>query len=603
MKRSPCLTEIFCLVILLSPTSVVAFHEDSFVTGVNSDVAIDGSGYFVLRQKDQVRYTRKGDFNFDSENNLINDFGWKVQGFGIDNQFNIVQGVSQDINIPIGTLNLVEATRNVLFGGNLNADGKVATFGSVTTSNAFFSDPGATVPALATDSLASLMVAGPSSVLAVGDLITVRGADKGGARIPDHTFEVGPANTTGSDAFGSTVQDMTNFLSDILGINNTVSGGVAINGAGEFVITGNTGTANDIALSNANIVINQMTLPTSPFVFTKTQTADGESVRTTFSAFDSLGTPMILDLSVVLEAKTNAGTTWRYYAQSEDDSDLDTVLGTGLLSFDTSGRLITSTNPDVAIDRVNTGAATPQAITLNFTNPNAASGSVSALADTVGASQIAAQSQDGSSLGTLADFSVNLDGTISGVFSNGLLRSLGQLSLARITSPRSLIDVGFEMFVTSPTADPPQFLAPGQPGVGRTIGGALETESFDFRVRNLTGVDLSHANLSQVDFQAAHLVNASLIKADLSGAILVHTDLTGAILFGADFSGADLTSTIGLLTAQSDFTTLYSATTIFSGTGFDPVIAGWTLIPSPSTFVVVVLGGFFGVCDRSRRMG
>ena len=164
-------------------------------------------------------------------------------------------------------------------------------------------------------------------------------------------------------------------------------------------------TANDITISNANIVINQSTVPNAPFVFNKTQDADGEAVRTTFSAFDSLGTPMLIDLSVVLEAKTNAGTDWRFYAQSEDDSDLDTVLGTGLLSFDTAGRLVTSTNSTVAIDRNNTGAATPQTVNLSFTNSSPSIGSVSALADTIGASQIAAESQDGSALGTLEDFS------------------------------------------------------------------------------------------------------------------------------------------------------------------------------------------------------
>jgi len=99
---------------------------------------------------------------------------------------------------------------------------------------------------------------------------------------------------------------------------------------------------------------------------------------------------------------------------------------------------------------------------------------------------------------------------------------MGQVTLADIPSPHSLIDVGFDMFVTSSTADPPQFLTPGQPGVGRTIGGAIEIKSFDFRVRNLTGVDLSHANLSQVDFQGALLANAWLIKANLSGASYSH---------------------------------------------------------------------------------
>lgn len=479
MKWDQCLFAVGSLVILLLVSNVHASHNDLVPTGVPSDVAIEGPGYFVLHKDDEVRYTRKGDFHFDSNKNLVNDLGWKVQGFGVDGQFN-VQSPQQGINIPIGSLNLALPTSSVQFGGNLNADGNRATQGSMIVSSMFFSDPSATVPALETDSLQSLWLSSGLPTFALGDVVNVTGADKGGARIPDHAFEVGPVNTSGSDAFGTTMRDFTGFLDDILGINNGISGGVNLNASGQIEIRGNAGVANDITISNANIVINQATVPNAPIHLDKTQAANGESVRTTFSSFDSLGTPMLIDLSVVLEAKTNAGTDWRFYVQSEDDSDLDTVLGTGLLSFDTAGRLVTSNNSAVAIDRNNTGAATPQTIHLSFTNPSPSIGSVSALADTIGASQLAAESQDGSSIGTLEDFSVGLDGKIAGVFSNGLLRNLGQFVLARITSPRNLIDVGSNMFVTSPTADPPQRLTPGQAGIGRTVGGALDTNTFDF---------------------------------------------------------------------------------------------------------------------------
>lgn len=114
-------------------------------------------------------------------------------------------------------------------------------------------------------------------------------------------------------------------------------------------------------------------------------------------------------------------------------------------------------------------------------------------------------------------------------------------------------------------------------------------------------MDLSHTNLSQVHFHGALLANASLINADLGGAILFHVDLTDALLFGADFSGADLTGAIGLLTAQSDHTTLYSAATRFGGTGFDPVGAGWTLVPSPATSTFVLLGGMVVMFERNGR--
>ncbi len=445
-------------------------------TGINTNLAIEGQGFFVVNFDSTVRYTRAGTFTLDRDKNLVNPDGGLVQGFGVDDQFNVVQGVQQNINIPIGSLTVAEATQNVQFAGNLNANGDIATVGSQIVGDVVFSDPGATIAAVPTDALTALRDSAATLLFATGDVITVTGAEKGGARIPDHTFEIGPANTTGSDDFGTTLQDFVDFLEDILGIDTAISGGVSVV-AGALTIDGNTGTANDITLENSNVIINQATAPVAPFNFTKSVTADGESIRTTFFAFDSLGTPLTLDLAVVLENKTNAGTDWRFYAQSEDDSDLTTVLGNGILSFDTAGRLISSTTPAISVDRANTGAATPQVISLRFTNPDPSSGSVSALANHT--SQISAESQDGSPIGTLEDFSVGSDGTISGVFSNGLLRNLGQVVLATFANPNGLIDVGGNLYNISSNSGNATVAVPGAGRAGRIVGGALELSNVD----------------------------------------------------------------------------------------------------------------------------
>ena len=50
--------------------------------------------------------------------------------------------------------------------------------------------------------------------------------------------------------------------------------------------------------------------------------ARGEAVRTTFFVYDSLGNTVNIDLTFVLESRGNTGTTWRYYAESADDSDI-----------------------------------------------------------------------------------------------------------------------------------------------------------------------------------------------------------------------------------------------------------------------------------------
>jgi flagellar hook protein FlgE len=64
-------------------------------------------------------------FNLDARRNLVSQGGGIVQGYGIDDNFNVV-AVADDINIPLGTLTIAEATRNVNLAGNLNASGIVA---------------------------------------------------------------------------------------------------------------------------------------------------------------------------------------------------------------------------------------------------------------------------------------------------------------------------------------------------------------------------------------------------------------------------------------------------------------------------------------------
>jgi uncharacterized protein YjbI with pentapeptide repeats len=109
--------------------------------------------------------------------------------------------------------------------------------------------------------------------------------------------------------------------------------------------------------------------------------------------------------------------------------------------------------------------------------------------------------------------------------------------------------------------------------------------------------DLSGANLAVAD-----LTNANLTVANLSNAILTGADLNGADLFFADLTGADLTGAIlANATGLGEFSgaALYDINTDFTGTGFDPVAAGWTLVPEPSTTLLFGLG-LAGLASRRR---
>ena len=123
---------------------------------------------------------------------------------------------------------------------------------------------------------------------------------------------------------------------------------------------------------------------------------------------------------------------------------------------------------------------------------------------------------------------------------------------------------------------------------------------------DLGGADLSGAGLVLSVLSGADLANANLFNADLSVANLTGTDLTGAnltgatmnaLLSGANLSGASLANATHL--ALSGGAALYDLDTDFTGTGFDPVAAGWTLVPEPGTALLMGLG-LAGLASRRR---
>lgn len=478
-------------------------------TGVATDMAIDGNGFFVVSDHGSNRYTRAGDFVTDGNYNLVDTNGNHVQGYGVDDNFNVIPGQLRDIRLPVGVETLAEATDNVEFAGNLNAGGDVATQGSEITSMALFSDAAATIPATGATAMNSLFDAGGNALFTTGDVITLTGATRGGATIPDHTFEINATNTTGSDANGTTLADLTTFLNNALGIDTAVSGGVSVV-AGKIDIVGNKGAANDLEVAAKNLIVNMGTSPTTPMDFTKAQAADGESAQTTLAAYDSLGNAMDVNLTLTLIARDSTGTTWGYIAQSQDSAAASPVLGEGTLTFDTNGKLTNVSNDAINIDRSGTGAANLQQITLSFSD-GAGGGGLSALADA--SSQIHVVSQNGAPIGTLDDFNVGADGTVTGTFSNGLSRTLGQIPLATFINPNGLESIGANMFAATVNSGNANLISAASGAAGQIVGRALEQSNVDLSkefinlIRASTGFSANSRVFTTSDQLLKNLIN------------------------------------------------------------------------------------------------
>ena len=112
--------------------------------------------------------------------------------------------------------------------------------------------------------------------------------------------------------------------------------------------------------------------------------------------------------------------------------------------------------------------------------------------------------------------------------------------------------------------------------------------SANLAYANLTNANLYGANLDFANLGSANLTNADLADADLADAYLDGAYLDFANLSNANLSNADLYGALGL--SNTTGTPDYDALTNFTGTGFDPVAAGWNLVPEPSTALFLGLG-------------
>jgi len=290
----------------------------------------------------------------------------------------------------------------------------------------------------------------------------------------------------------TTVLDLLNFMEDSMGIQeppgndpgNPIPGdsgsganpGATVTANGEIRLISNNGTDNalDIGLSAFQLTDGsgnpvQVNLP-----FSSTQAAEGDGAVTDFVVFDTLGLPLQVRVTAVLENRTSTQTIYRWFADSPDNDPLtgsNIDVGTGLITFDGEGNFVSSTNSTVSIDRRNVPSASPLEFDLDFEQ-------LSGLADEAGSS-LAAARQDGSAPGTLSSFIIGEDGVIRGVFSNGITRNLGQIRLARFANPAGLEQRGQNLFATGVNSGLPVEGNPGEQGIGSITSGAVELSNTD----------------------------------------------------------------------------------------------------------------------------
>lgn len=96
-------------------------------TGVNTDMAISGNGFFILKDGDKTFYTRAGAFSLDKDGLLVNPAtGLKVQGWmaqEVGGEYIIrTADTPGDIVIPLYSKDPARSTRNIDFKCNLMSE-------------------------------------------------------------------------------------------------------------------------------------------------------------------------------------------------------------------------------------------------------------------------------------------------------------------------------------------------------------------------------------------------------------------------------------------------------------------------------------------------
>jgi len=194
--------------------------------------------------------------------------------------------------------------------------------------------------------------------------------------------------------------------------------------------------------------------------------AVGDTFISGVLVFNSPGDTEMLALTF---EKTNAN---EWTVTAADSAGTAVALTDAVLTFDSDGQIVTPADGAIDIAAGVVGADF-DAMTINV---NSAVGAVTQFGEL---STIAVADQNGYGAGILQSISMSQEGVLIGSFSNGVSRSLAQLTIANFTNPEGLEKAGGSMFSATINSGEPQLSVAGNGGRGLISSGALEMSNVD----------------------------------------------------------------------------------------------------------------------------
>jgi len=229
--------------------------------------------------------------------------------------------------------------------------------------------------------------------------------------------------------------------------DGNISGGadfdVVIDGGGTVTVTFPAGADNSFRVAGTAVATGNFT--------------PAPTITSSVEIYDSQGNVHLL---TTIFRKINDN-TWEW----ETSTPAVGVVGSGTLNFNTFGQLTGATGGPIAF---NPAGAAPISIQPDFGR----------ITQYVGDSSIDI-TQDGYPMGYLDGFTIDKNGRVVGVFSNGLTRNIAQVAVATVNNPAGLERVGETMFRVSSNSGSVRINPAGVGGSGSITPGALEMSNVD----------------------------------------------------------------------------------------------------------------------------
>jgi flagellar hook protein FlgE len=293
-----------------------------------------------------------------------------------------------------------------------------------------------------------------------GDQIHVTGVDADGSAI-NAVFTYGAAND------GTTVGQFVTF------VDNLYPGAtVSMDAAGKLVVESDTAGEADLRLSVLDDAGNTGSADWTDYAMQVTTEGTGpDTVTTSMEVFDPAGVAHTMTFAFARQQDA----TWTITASLDPNDGAVTSTPITGLTFDDGGapQGLGSLTPDVQVQF--TGQSAPQAVTLDL----GADGVFSGLTQFGEAGDVFVREQDGYGAGSLSSISVDSDGAVLGLYTNGKTNQLGQLGIATFVNAEGLHQVGDNLFSETINSGAANLGAAQVGSAGRVVGGALENSNVD----------------------------------------------------------------------------------------------------------------------------